>query len=272
MKKIFASLILLIFVFIFVGCSSVKIKNDTFYSEYSFSAETQEFVKTGYRLKFTQGFSGYEMSIPNGFSIMGSAISNLNGYQLNLSSDVLTSLSGLDDLALADPDKYGDIVDQIKDSVSANQQVYFADKYMFSHGAIALMKSPDNKDGYKDIDGIYEYVSSESIKYRFKNGLVYKINIKTESGKTTESEEEYPVMRYTVQDRIINLIRIDKEGKDVYIENKLQYTAYFFGTITYPDDFADNFDESDSSGDYESAQNLAGKTLSVMATKYYCLR
>lgn len=268
MKKTFIVLILLMIICVCVGCSGVKIKNDTFYTEYSYSDEAKDFVETGVKLAFNHNFKGFEISLNNGISFMGETKESLSGYSLSLSDDVLTSLSGLDELAASNPEGYKELVNLIKANVTANEQIYFSGDYMFSHTSIAMIKSTADSGDLKNLDGTYDYEPSDAIKFRLKNGFVYRIDIKTENNKTTETEQEKPVLRYTIQNRIVKMIRLDENGNDVYIENQLQATSYFYGTITYPDNFAEQF-KGNNPIEYEKAKLLAGKTLAVLTTAYY---
>lgn len=268
MRKVFVFILLLAIVFAVVGCSSVKVKNDVFYSEYSYSDKSQDFEPTGVKLAFRKKFKGFEFAMTNGISFMGEAKKSLSGYSLSVSDDVLTSLSGLDELAGSAPEEYKELLNLIKDNATANEQIFLSGEYMFSATAIAMIKSVNDKGDFDNIDGTYDYKPSEAIKFRLKNGFVYRIDIKTENNKTTETEQEKPVLRYIIQDRIVKMIRIDENGKDVYIENKLQQTSYFYGTVSYPEDFAESF-KNKSTDEYEQAQLLAGKTLSVLTTAYY---
>lgn len=266
MKKILIFIVLLSIVFVFVGCSTVR--NNTFYTEYSYSDQEQDFVPTGVKLSFKNNFKGFEFSFANGVSVMGESQKSLSGYSLTLSEDILTSLSGLDDLVGSNTEYYKELLKELKENATANEQIYISGRYMFSHSSIAMIKSVNDGKDLSNLDGTYDYEPSTAIKFRLKNGLVYRIDIKTENNKTVETEQEKPVLRYIIQDRIVKMIRLDENGKDVYIENKLQTTSYFYGTVTYPDDFADQF-KNKTPAEYEQALLLAGKTLSVLTTAYY---
>lgn len=245
------------------GCGIDKVRSGVTYSQYIYDDEARDFVFSGNTLSFNDGFSGYHMTIGE-FGIMGSVTKNMNGYILNVSDEVLTSISGLDDLIETNPEAYKEAIEHIK-RATVNQQTYFANGIILSHDAIVMIKDATDKNGLADIDGIYEYESDSSTKFRLKNGFVYKVVAKSDNNK---NDEDKPVMRYVVQDSIIRMIRIDEDGNDVYFENKLQSTSYAVGYISYPDDFSDSYANGDSSK-YEKAKLLDGKTLSVFANAYY---
>lgn len=267
MKKFFVFILISTLIFVFAGCSGIKVKNNTFYSEYMYNDETQDFVPTGIKLAFNNNFKGFEFVMNNGISFMGEATKHLSGYSLSVDNDVLTSLSGLDELVGDNPEIYKEILKLITENATANEQIFISGKYMFSQNSIAMIKSANEKKNLDNIDGTYDYEPSSAIKFRLNNGYVYRIDIKTENNKTIETEQEKPVLRYVIQDRIVKMIRLDENGKDVYIENKLQTTSYFYGTVSYPEDFAESF--KDKPTEYEQALLLAGKTLSVLTTAYY---
>lgn len=244
------------------GCGISKVQSGVTYSQYIYDDEARNFVLNGNTLLFNDDFSGYRMTIGE-FSIMGSITENMNGYILNVSDDVLTSISGLDDLIETDPEAYKEAIEHIK-KVTVNQQTYFANGMIFSHDSIVMIKDVTDKSNYSDIDGVYEYETDSSTKFRLKNGFVYKITVSNDK----DSEDKTPVMRYVVQDSIIRMIRIDEDGNDVYYENKLQATSYAVGFITYPDDFSTSYANGDKSK-YEKAKLLDGKTLSIFANAYY---
>lgn len=265
-RFIFIILITFAVIFISCGCNATKIKTDVEYREYVYDDETKDFVPTDFTLSFSNGFEGYTMSFGE-FSIIGTTTKRLSGYTLNVSDDVLSAISGLDDLILTDPDKYNDLLDTIK-STTVNQQVYFSDKYVFSHSSIAMIKDSASKGDLSSLDGIYEYSADSGIKFELKDGFVYKITVKTADGKTTETTEEKPSLRYVIQEGIVKMIRIDENGKDVYSENILQSTSYLYATITYPGDFSSQYKNS-SATEYEKAKLLDGKTLAVLTNAYY---
>lgn len=268
MKKVFIFLIILAIVFVFAGCSAGKVVSDTFYSEYSYSDKDQDFVATGVKLSFRDNFKGFEFTMTNGISFMGETKKSLSGYSLSVSDDVMTSLSGLDELAGSLPEEYKELLDMIKGNMTANEQMFISGAYMFSASAITMIKSPKDKGAYDSLDGTYDYNPSSEMKYRFKNGYVYRIDITTKNNETVETEQAKPVLRYILQDRIIRMIRIDENGKDVYIEGKLQQTSYFYATVSYPKDFAESYEHKNPEA-YEQAKLLAGKTLSVLTTAFY---
>lgn len=268
MKKVFICLIILAIVFVFAGCSVGKVVSGTFYDEYSYSDKDQDFVATGVKLAFRDNFKGFEFTMTNGISFMGETKKSLSGYSLSISDDVMTSLSGLDELAGSLPEEYKELLDMIKGNVTANEQIFLSGGYMFSATSITMIKSPTDKGALDSIDGTYDYNPSSEMKFRFKNGYVYRIDVTTKNNETVETEQEKPVLRYILQDRIIKMIKIDENGKDVYIEGKLQQTAYFYATVSYPKDFADAYDHKNPEA-YEQAKLLAGKTLSVLTTAFY---
>lgn len=265
-RIIFILIFTLALVFVTCGCSANKIKTDVTYREYVYDDEAKGFVRTDYSLSFSKGFSGYTISFGD-FSIMGSTTKRLSGYTLNVSDDVLSAISGLDDLIMTDPAAYEEMLEKIKNT-TVNQQVYFSDRIIFTHSSIAMMKDASSSGDLSALDGTYEYSADSTIKFLFKDGFAYRITQKTESGKTTESTEENPSLRYVIQDRIVKMIRIDEDGQDVYLENKLQTTSYLYATITYPDDFSEQYKES-SKSDYENAKLLDGKTVAVLTNAYY---
>lgn len=269
MKRFRFILVLLItiaVVFISCGCNATKIKNDVEYREYVYDDETKDFVPTDYALTFSNNFGRYTMSFGD-FAIIGTTTKYLSGYTLNVSPDVLSAISGLDDLILTDPDKYSDLLDTLK-STTVNQQVYFSNKYIFAHSSIAMIKDSASTGDLSSLDGVYEYSADSGIKFSLKDGFVYKITVKTADGKTTETTEEKPSLRYVIQEGIVKMIRIDENGKDVYSENILQSTSYLYATITYPGDFSEQYKNS-STTEYEKAKLLDGKTLAVLTNAFY---
>lgn len=270
MKKKTIILLLIIVVILAVclsGCSA-KVKAGVAYKEYTYNDESADFLPTGNSITFSKDFLGYEMTFNSGVSVMGATKPSVSGYTLELSDEVLTSLSGLDDLIEKDYEAYQKIVEEIKNGITVNQQVYLSDGIVFSHSSIAMLKSIDGEGNYQDIDGVYDYQPDSKTKFRLKNGFVYRITIKTEDGKTTETQEEKPSLRYVIQDRIVKMIRIDENGKDVYLEGKLQTTSYMYSTITYPKDFSEAFKDGDNAS-YEQAKLLDGLTIAVFTNSFY---
>lgn len=270
MKKKLVILLLIIVVILAIslsGCNA-KVKIGVPYNEYVYDDETADFLPTGNSISFTNDFLGYEMTFNSGVSVMGKTKPSVSGYTLELSDDVLTFLSGLDDLIEKDYEAYQEIVKQIKDGITVNQQVYLSDGIIFSHSSIAMLKAVDGEGSYQDIDGVYDYRPDSNTKFRLKNGFVYKITIKTEDGKTTETQEEKPSLRYVIQDRVVKMIRIDENGKDLYLEGKLQTTSYIYSTITYPKDFSEAFKNGDKAS-YEKAKQLDGLTIAALTNSFY---
>ena len=91
-----------------------------------------------------------------------------------------------------------------------------------------------------------------------------------DAGQTIDkpSQEEKPSLRYVIQNRVVKMIRIDENGKDLYLEGKLQTTSYIYSTITYPKDFSEAFKNGDKAS-YEKAKQLDGLTIAALTNSFY---
>ena len=247
-----------------VGCK--KEVTSGVYHKYSFSQNEGTFVRENVFVEFGKGMKSFHFSAYDVLNFYGEIVKTSNGFSLNVSPDVSAAMLEVQDLKEEDPEKY-EMIKEYVSSVSLNQQLYSSEDFLFSSFDIALTKRLDS-DHLAAVEGVYDAVNDPSTRYRLSNGFVYVVSV---DDKGVATEREKPGGRYFLQERILTIVRIDNNGKDIVYEGITQKISYFFASVTYPDNV-----ESISLGDDEYSKKIkeeldliSGKTVAVMASSYY---
>lgn len=265
MKKVIAFVLLTVVLAVcFAGCKQ-KVSDGRYYL-YQYDSTTYDFVKTNVYVEFSEGMTAFKYSVGDAYGIYGKVVENEGGYSISATDDVANALLGIEDLKESDPELYEKMKENFS-SFTITQEFCIAEKRLFSSYNVELMKDVTSSN-LSSVEGVYEVVDSDEIKYRFSNGFMYEIDI-DDKGKETESRD--PSARYVLQDGIITIIRIDKDGKDIVYEGKTQRLKYLFATMSFPEEYAEM-----SFGDDEYSEQLktnfgeiAGKTIAVMSSAFY---
>ena len=265
MKKILVVFLILTLVLTvgMIGCK--KEVSSGVYHKYYFDVDQGTFTQANVFVEFGEKMKSFHFSANDILNFYGEVVKTSNGFALNVSQDVSAAMLDVQTLKEEEPDKYA-LIKEYVDAVSLNQQLYSSEEYLFSSYDIALSKRLDS-DRLASVEGVYDYVNDSSTRYRLAGGYVYSISV-DDKGVTTEKEA--PSGRYYLQERILTIVRIDNNGKDIVYEGKTQKISYFFATITYPDNNDITLGEDAYSKSLKEELDLiSGKTIAVMASAYY---
>jgi|GEM_PF-3622876 len=247
-----------------VGCNK-QIKDGAYYL-YSYDGVSGDFVKSNVYVDFSDNMSGFKLSIADAYAVYGKVNKNVSGYHLKVSEKVSEEILGIDDIKKNNPEAYKQIEEYIS-AFSFDQTLFVSGKRLFSSSDVYMVKTADSQN-LSSVEGEYEIMNNDSLRYKFQNGLVYSIDI-DDKGKATQRESASA--RYVLNDGIITVIRIDQNGKDVVYEGKTQKISYLFAGIDYPAEYADVelSDDAYSKAIKDDLQKIAGKTIAVMASAFY---
>ena len=265
MKKFLVVILILTLVLTtgIVGCKK-EVTSGVYY-KYSYDPTEGTFTQTNVFVEFGKNMQSFHFSANDILNFYGEVVKTSNGFALNVSEDVSAAMLDVQSLKDEDPEKY-ELIKEYVNSVSFNQQMYSSEEYLFSSYDIALSKRLDSEH-LASVEGVYDVVNDSSTRYRLSRGLVYTITI---DDKGVATEKEAPSGRYYLQERILTIVRIDGNGKDVAYEGKIQKISYFFATITYPENDAIVLGDDDYSKNLKEELDLiSGKTISVMVSSYY---